>query len=161
MGWRLWPYDRNRPRQRPVDPLRTFVGDRRQDWRSDQDRTGDRRRRLDRQIDRSAFALRNQDRRRRGRSPEIPARRRAAECRLKRPWRPAKRPGHKIAKTTPCKVEWAPRLAALVLRCVRGTRRKMVRRHGPHLISSRSSTWNHKSVLQPILRDGHFVTSSG
>src|SRR5467141_1652558 len=31
-------------------------------------------------------------------------------------------PGHKIAKTTPCKVEWAP---ALVLRCVPGTRRKM------------------------------------
>jgi Flp pilus assembly pilin Flp len=30
--------------------------------------------------------------------------------------------GHKIAKTTPCKVEWAP---ALVLRCVPGTRRKM------------------------------------
>jgi hypothetical protein len=22
-------------------------------------------------------------------------------------------------------------------------------------------TWNHKSVLQPILRDGHFVASSG
>ena len=39
-------------------------------------------------------------------------------------------PGYKIAKTTPCKVEW-PGLAALVLRCVRGTRRKMVRHHGP------------------------------
>src|SRR5258705_5036958 len=24
-----------------------------------------------------------------------------------------------------------------------------------------ASTWNHKSVLQPILRDGHFVASSG
>jgi hypothetical protein len=23
------------------------------------------------------------------------------------------------------------------------------------------SSWNHKSVLQPILRDGHFVASSG
>jgi len=26
---------------------------------------------------------------------------------------------------------------------------------------SGSSTWNHKSVLQPILRDGHFAASSG
>ena len=33
-----------------------------------------------------------------------------------------------------------PRLAALVLRCVRGTRRKMVRRHGPHLIPLWSSS---------------------
>ncbi len=24
-----------------------------------------------------------------------------------------------------------------------------------------ANTWNHKSVLRPILRDGHFVTSSG
>jgi len=24
-----------------------------------------------------------------------------------------------------------------------------------------TSTWNHKSVLRPILRDGHFVASSG
>ena len=24
-----------------------------------------------------------------------------------------------------------------------------------------TSTWNHKSVLQPILRDGHFAASSG
>src|SRR6266700_6837250 len=24
-----------------------------------------------------------------------------------------------------------------------------------------TSTWNHKSVLQPVLRDGHFVASSG
>jgi len=52
--------------------------------------------------------------------------------------KPADGPGYKIAKTTPCKVEW-PGLAAPVLRCVRGTRRKMVRHHGPNLISSRSS----------------------
>ena len=26
---------------------------------------------------------------------------------------------------------------------------------------SRPSIWNHKSVLQPILRDGHFAASSG
>jgi hypothetical protein len=31
------------------------------------------------------------------------------------------------------------------------------RRHRHH----QTSTWNHKSVLRPILRDGHFVTSSG
>jgi hypothetical protein len=24
-----------------------------------------------------------------------------------------------------------------------------------------ASAWNHKSVLQPILRDGHFAASSG
>src|SRR5882757_2518325 len=47
-------------------------------------------------------------------------------------------PKHKIAKTTPCKVEWAPARSARAA-CVRGTRRKMVRRHGPNLISSRSS----------------------
>ena len=46
-------------------------------------------------------------------------------------------PRHKIAKTTPCKVEWAPARSARAA-CVRGTRRKMVRRHGPNLISSRS-----------------------
>src|SRR5216683_1429296 len=46
-------------------------------------------------------------------------------------------PRHKIAKTTPCKVEWAPDRSARAA-SVRGTRRKMVRRHGPNLISSRS-----------------------
>ena len=51
----------------------------------DQDRTGDRRGRLNRPIDRSASALRNQDRRRSGRPAEIPARRRAAERGLKSP----------------------------------------------------------------------------
>src|SRR5882757_5256751 len=29
------------------------------------------------------------------------------------------------------------------------------------IIGASPSTWNHKSVLQPILRDGHFVASSG
>jgi hypothetical protein len=28
-------------------------------------------------------------------------------------------------------------------------------------IPGRTSTWNHKSVLLPILRDGHFAASSG
>ena len=32
----------------------------------------------------------------------------------------------------------------------------------PHVAARRhASAWNHKSVLQPILRDGHFVASSG
>ena len=48
-----------------------------------QDRPGDRRRRLDRPLDRPASALRNPHRRRSGRSAEIPARRRAAERGLK------------------------------------------------------------------------------
>jgi hypothetical protein len=42
-------------------------------------------------------------------------------------------------ENNPMQSRMGPRLAALVLRWVRGTRRKMVRRHGPHLISSRSS----------------------
>src|SRR3981189_2128672 len=47
-------------------------------------------------------------------------------------------PRHKIAKTTPCKVEWDPARSARAA-CVPRTRRKMVRRHGPNLISSRSN----------------------
>src|SRR5882672_2333513 len=54
-------------------------------------------------------------------------------------------PRHKIAKTTPCKVEWAPARSARAA-CVRGTRRKMVRRHGPNLISSRSRARVHPVV---------------
>src|ERR1700688_3669285 len=45
-------------------------------------------------------------------------------------------PGDKIAKTTPCKVEWA-RLAAVVLRCVRARTEKCYIIRGPNLISSR------------------------
>jgi hypothetical protein len=46
-------------------------------------------------------------------------------------------PGQKIAKTTPCKVERTPaRSTPAALRP--GARRKMRRRHGPNLISSRS-----------------------
>src|SRR5882762_9996623 len=55
-------------------------------------------------------------------------------------------PGQKIAKTTPCKVEWTPaRSTPAALRP--GARRKMRRRHGPNLISSRSSL---RCALAPI-----------
>ena len=43
-------------------------------------------------------------------------------------------------ENNPMQSRMDPRLAALVLRCVRGTRRKMVRRHGPHLIPLWSSS---------------------
>src|SRR5258708_35255958 len=82
MGGGLWPDGGDRSRQRAVDPLRPSVGDRRQGWRYRQDRTGDRRRRLDRPLDRPASALRNQDRRRSGRPAEILARGRPLKRRL-------------------------------------------------------------------------------
>ena len=82
LAGRLWPHGRDRPRQRPVDPLRPSVGNQRQGRRSHQDRPGDRRRRLDRPLDRPASALRNPDRRRRGRPAEVLARGRAARGRV-------------------------------------------------------------------------------
>src|SRR5216684_2210551 len=66
-----------------------------------------------------------------------PSRDRAALAASDRVGRPVSPLRHKIAKTTPCKVEWAPARSARAA-CVRGTRRKMVRRHGPNLISCRS-----------------------
>ena len=77
MDGRLWPHGGDRPRQRTVDPLRPSVGNSRQGRRRRQDRTGDRRRRLHRPLHRPASALRNPDRRRRGRPAEIFARGRA------------------------------------------------------------------------------------
>src|SRR5260370_4394567 len=60
-------------------------------------------------------------------------------------------PRHKIAKTTPCKVEWAPVRSARAA-CVRDTRRKMVRRHGPNLIRSEEHTSELQSHLNLVCR---------
>ena len=71
---RLRQAGRDRSRQRLLDPLRPSLGDRREGRPADQDRPDHRQGRLDRPLDRTASALRNAHRRRRGRSAEVPAR---------------------------------------------------------------------------------------
>ena len=41
------------------------------------------------------------------------------------------------------------------------TARRNVCGAGDDVTGHASNTWNYKSVLRPILRDGHFVASSG
>jgi len=71
--------------------------------------------------------------------PRNPARRRAAECRLKRLWAVYRKAWTQNRENNPMQSRMGP--PARSTRAARrpGTRRKMVRRHGPHLISSRSS----------------------